>query len=254
VSERTVLITGASGSLGAEFAGYFLKKDWRVIATCKTDESLRKINSLYENERNSGQLYATCLDLLDERSVRDFVYKLKSSGKEPQYLVNNARSKTSLEVDDDGLTPNSSFVDEFHLGVISPYMLTMLLAQDDESKLKSVVNIASIYGVVSSNPALYEGLSPPLPIQYGVVKSALIHLTKELAVRLSPAVRVNAISYGGVEGRASEEFKERYGTFCPMGRMLKKSELVSSVEFLLDDGAGAVTGHNLMVDGGWSVW
>ncbi len=79
--------------------------------------------------------------------------------------------------------------------------------------------------------------------------------TKNLAVQLAKLnIRVNSISYGGVEGRASKEFKERYARLCPIARMLKIKEVVGAVEFLATDMSSGMIGHNLIIDGGWTIW
>ncbi len=94
-----------------------------------------------------------------------------------------------------------------------------------------------------------------MPVNYLAAKAAHIHLTHDLAVRLAKKnVRVNCISYGGIEGRVDEAFKERYAQMCPSGRMLNDSDLAGPVMFLLSEAASGVTGHNLVADGGWSLW
>ena len=93
------------------------------------------------------------------------------------------------------------------------------------------------------------------PIYYGVSKAAEIHLTKELAARLSDKkIRVNSISFGGFEGRVSKSFKKRYSKMCPLGRMLKPEEVFKPIWFLCSDQSSGATGHNLVIDGGWTIW
>jgi NAD(P)-dependent dehydrogenase (short-subunit alcohol dehydrogenase family) len=92
-------------------------------------------------------------------------------------------------------------------------------------------------------------------LHYGVSKAGLGHLTKELAVRFADQdIRVNCVAFGGVEGRVDENFKNRYSLLCPMGRMLNEGDLAGPVDLLLSSASSAITGHTLIVDGGWSLW
>ena len=86
-------------------------------------------------------------------------------------------------------------------------------------------------------------------------KAAEIHLTKELAVRLSDKkIRVNSISFGGFEGRVNKTFIKKYKKMCPIGRMLKPHEVFKPLWFLCSEQSSGATGHNLVVDGGWTTW
>ena len=118
-----------------------------------------------------------------------------------------------------------------------------------------VGNIGSQYGSVAVNPALYMGTKRESPIHYGVAKAALSQLTKELAVRFADnGIQVNCIAYGGVEGRADDQFKQRYSKMVPMGRMLCEDEIVWPLDALLSKKSGPMTGQTLNFDGGWTIW
>jgi NAD(P)-dependent dehydrogenase (short-subunit alcohol dehydrogenase family) len=173
----------------------------------------------------------------------------------PDCLINNARNLAYLQIGEDGVVARQDFINEFTLDVVIPYELVMALSQAQESRLRAVINIGSQYGTVAPNLNLYTNPLRESPLQYGVSKAALTQLTKELAVRLAKrGVRVNCVAFGGVEGRVDEEFKKRYAALCPIGRMLGEHELAGPVDLLLSDSASGVTGHVLMVDGGWSIW
>jgi NAD(P)-dependent dehydrogenase (short-subunit alcohol dehydrogenase family) len=171
----------------------------------------------------------------------------------PAHLVNNARDLANLRADASA-SQRAQWVAEYTLGVVVPVELSLALAESSDSALASVINISSIYGMVAANPALYGKPADRPPMHYGVTKAALLHLTKELAVRLAPKVRVNAITYGGIEGRADDDFKHRYGSLTPLKRMMRPDEVFGPLEFLISDGATSVTGHNLVADGGWTLW
>jgi len=121
----------------------------------------------------------------------------------------------------------------------------------------SLVHIASIYGVVGPNRTLYEGMeNVPNSVVYGVIKGGIIQMTRYLASLYGPhGVRVNAVSPGGIEDSKNQpkEFIERYSHRVPLGRMGTPEDIAPAVAFLLSDDARYITGHNLLVDGGWTA-
>jgi NAD(P)-dependent dehydrogenase (short-subunit alcohol dehydrogenase family) len=194
-------------------------------------------------------------DLAAERGVERLVAELASRSLYPDCLINNARSLDYLKTQDSGIVSRENFTSEYVLDVVVPYELTMLLAKQADSRLTKVVNIGSQYGSVAANLSLYDDPERQSPIHYSVAKGALVHLTRELAVRLAKQkVQINCVAFGGVEGRVDEAFKERYSNLCPMGRMLREDELAGPVELLLSSHSNGITGHTLMADGGWSLW
>jgi NAD(P)-dependent dehydrogenase (short-subunit alcohol dehydrogenase family) len=124
----------------------------------------------------------------------------------------------------------------------------------------SIVQTASIYGVVAPDPRVYEGseyhgMSIATPPVYSASKAAVIGLTRHLAATWGPkGVRVNALTPGGIFSGQNEEFQRRYGARTPLGRMAEADEMVGAAIFLASDAASYVTGHNLVVDGGFTIW
>jgi NAD(P)-dependent dehydrogenase (short-subunit alcohol dehydrogenase family) len=253
-TQRTVLLTGATGKLGRSFALGFADATYNVVFTARRKEFAEALRAeCIEAGARSAEYILT--DLADASAGTVINGRLLELNLSPTVLVNNARDVGNLRVNENGKIPREGWLGEFQLGVVTPYELTMALARARASKLKSVINIASMYGVTAPNLRLYDDPERQSPANYGVVKAALIQLTKELAVRLaSSGVRVNAISFGGVDGRVSDEFRERYKKLCPANRMLQDSEVFGAVRFLASDESTGMTGHNLVVDGGWTVW
>jgi NAD(P)-dependent dehydrogenase (short-subunit alcohol dehydrogenase family) len=118
----------------------------------------------------------------------------------------------------------------------------------------SVIALASIYGVVGPDPSLYDGTELANPTAYGVSKGGMLQLVRYLATILAPHVRVNAISPGGVERGQPREFVDRYRARTPLARMATEEDIKGAVAFLASDLSSYVTGHNLVVDGGWTAW
>ncbi len=250
---RTILITGGSGKFGKAMVNYFLAAGDRVLTTCHTTESLDRLTKEY---KGFGETFNVIkVDLVEDNSIVNLLEQLDSLNIQPDCLINNARSQKFLSVGLEGLVLRSNFMNEYLLDVIVPYELTMALVHQKNRRIQKVVNIGSQYGTVAVNPNLYTDPIKQSPLHYGVAKAALVHLTKELAVRLaSKEVQVNCIAFGGVEGRVDDAFKERYAKLCPLGRMLRDDEIVGPVDMLLSDKCTGITGHVLAVDGGWSIW
>lgn len=118
----------------------------------------------------------------------------------------------------------------------------------------SIVNIASIYGVVGNDFTLYEGYGGTSPAAYSAIKGGIINFTRYLASYIGKyGVRVNCMSPGGVADGQHPSFVERYNDKSPLKRMGEANEMGDPVAFLLSDSASFITGHNLMVDGGWTA-
>jgi NAD(P)-dependent dehydrogenase (short-subunit alcohol dehydrogenase family) len=118
----------------------------------------------------------------------------------------------------------------------------------------SVVLFGSIYGNVGPDPALYAGTPLENPTAYGASKGGVLQLVRYLATTLAPRVRVNAISPGGVERGQPDDFRSRYTARTPLGRMATEEDVKGAVAYLASDLSSYVTGHNLVVDGGWTAW
>ena len=119
----------------------------------------------------------------------------------------------------------------------------------------SIVNFASTYGVVSSNPDLYEGNSLGNPIAYSVSKAGVIMLTRYLgAYWASRGVRVNCVTPHGVWNNHEPAFVERFASKSPMRRLMKVEEIVGAVLFLASDASSYATGSNVLIEGGWTAW
>ena len=123
-----------------------------------------------------------------------------------------------------------------------------------------IVQTASIYGVVGPDNRIYEGssyLGGPIstPAVYSASKAAVVGFTKWLATYWADkGIRVNCIVPGGVSSGQNGVFNDLYSARVPMGRMARAEEMVPPLLFLASEASSYVTGHVLMVDGGWTAW
>ena len=119
----------------------------------------------------------------------------------------------------------------------------------------TIINLASIYGVVAPDFSIYEGTEMTMPVAYSAIKGGIIALTKYIATYYAKYnVRANVVSPGGIYANQPESFVEKYSKKTPLGRMGMSSEVVGAVIYLASNASSYVTGHNLIVDGGWTAW
>src|SRR5690606_28354956 len=119
----------------------------------------------------------------------------------------------------------------------------------------SVVNIASIYGVVGNDFSLYEEYNGTSPAAYSAIKGGIVNFTRYLASYYGRYnIRVNCMSPGGVLDKLNQHpsFIKRYSLRSPLTRLGEPYEMAAPISFLLSDDASFITGHNLLVDGGWT--
>jgi NAD(P)-dependent dehydrogenase (short-subunit alcohol dehydrogenase family) len=141
------------------------------------------------------------------------------------------------------------------VNLTAPFVLTQACADAlAKSGHGSVINVASIYGMVGPDMGLYEGTEIGNAAAYGASKGGLLQLTRWLSTVLAPQVRVNAITPGGLWRNQPESFHHRYVARTPLKRMGSEEDFKGAVAYLASDLSSYVTGQNLVVDGGWTVW
>lgn len=252
MTQPTILITGGTGKFGQKFVKHFSDKGWDVLFT--TTNQARG-DSLAEKVKTNNNVIVLVADLTQPTAALKLVHEIKEKGYEINHLVNNARSLDFLKTDSLGQTNRENFTAEYLMDVVVPYELSMALFNTQPDQLHTITNIGSQYGIVAANPHLYDDYPSQSPIQYGIAKAALVHLTKELAVRFSEKnIRVNCIAYGGVEGRVDDGFKARYAQLTPNKRMLSESDIIGPLELLVSNSCRAINGQTIQADNGWTLW
>jgi NAD(P)-dependent dehydrogenase (short-subunit alcohol dehydrogenase family) len=246
-----ILITGGSGKIGFQLVNHFLNQGYCVITT--TRDKTRFINKTKLAKNQLINLKFIEIDFMKEEAIQKIILYLTNTNLNPVSIIHNARSLDFLKIEDDTSVSNDNFLNELFLDVVFPYKLTLEILKHTD-KLENVVFISSMYGIVAPTPSLYKNFHESSPINYGVSKAAQIHLTKELAVRLAPKVRVNCISFGGIKGRVDDDFLERYKKLNPQGKMMEENDVIGPVDFLISKDSQNMTGQNIIVDGGWTVW
>lgn len=168
--------------------------------------------------------------------------------------VNNAYPRTS-DWGNDFLDINESSLNKNINWQLTSYMLCCqeVIRLMLKKNTGSIINIASIYGIVGNDFTIYEGTNLTPPAAYTAIKGGLINFTRYLASKYGEnGIRVNSVSPGGIFDNQPKEFVEQYEKKVPLKRMGKPDDIAPAVSFLLSDHAQYITGHNLIIDGGWT--
>ena len=141
------------------------------------------------------------------------------------------------------------------VNMLAPFFLAQTLYPLlKKSDCGAIVNVSSIYGLVGPDHSLYEGTEMTNPAAYGASKGGLQQITTWLSTVLAPEVRVNTVTPGGVERGQDPQFRARYEAKTPLRRMATEEDVADAISYLLSPAAKYITGHNLVVDGGWTAW
>lgn len=253
LSGKVAVITGGAGLLGKAFASGFASHGADVWIA---DIDPRRSKAVQRNLRLEG-LQANCifLDIADRSSITQCIAKILTTSKRIDIWVNNAYPQTR-----DWKRPFEKVSTSSWRKTIDQHLNGYCFCCQEIAKAMKkqkggvIINIASIYGVVGPDFSIYEGTPMTMPAAYSAIKGGIINFTRYLACYYGPyGIRVNSISPGGVLNGQSESFVKRYSQKTPLRRMAKPEDIVGALIYLASDVSSYVTGHNLIVDGGWTI-
>ncbi|MBT7557622.1 SDR family oxidoreductase [Candidatus Woesearchaeota archaeon] len=254
---RRALITGATGGIGKEIALTIAELGGDLILVDRPNSSYDSIKKSISDNWNVTVECVDC-DLEDKNSRIGLIKEVIKSNVNLDILVNNAAfvGESNLEgwVEEFNKQSVTTWNRALEVNLTAPFHLcqafTPLLKKNATG---SIINIASIYGTNAPDYSLYKGTSMGNPAGYSASKGGLIQLTRWLSTTISPNVRVNAISPGGVFRNQPHKFVERYEKNTPLGRMATEEDFKGIIAYLSSDLSAYVTGQNFFIDGGWTV-
>ena len=257
LSGKNIMLTGSCGHIGRKLSLGLALSGAHVILNGRDINKLNKLKS--EIEEVKGKSSIANFDICNENEIKNYFEgnkNLKLSG-----IVNNAYSGNGGTI----LTSTSDdYRQTYEVAVIAPAnlikygieCLNLAVKADGEA---SIVNISSMYGLVSPHVEIYQTPESTNPPFYGTAKAALIQFTRYAAVELSQKkIRVNSITPGPFPSNDVQandpEFINILSQMVPMKRIGRPEELVGAVQFLLSGASSFITGTNLPIDGGWTAW
>ena len=242
LTNKIIIVTGGSGLIGRSIIKNILSMNGKVI-------NVDLVNF------DGDHFFEKC-DITDVKSIDKLLDTIISKFSKIDGLVNNAYPRTKdwgnkfEDIEYDSWCKNV----DMQLNSMF-YIIKSVVKIMKELKAGSIVNIASIYGSVGSDFSIYEGTkNMTSPAAYSAIKGGLINFTRYLSSYFGKhSIRVNCVSPGGVFDNQDKIFIKNYSNKVPLKRMAHPNEIAPAVSFLLSDSSSYITGHNLIIDGGWTA-
>jgi NAD(P)-dependent dehydrogenase (short-subunit alcohol dehydrogenase family) len=199
------------------------------------------------------------LDLADEQSILEFTKKINEVYGRIDILVNNAVSREGfkdLEEISKKEWEGAQTINSTGMMLLTQAVIKLMRKQ----RSGNIINIGSIQGAVGPNFPVYGSTGMTSPINYTYDKWGMVGFTKWIANYYGKFnIRANCISPGGygpgvAQMDGNNEFVENYKRMTPLGRFADDDDIKGPIVFLASDASAFVTGHNLLVDGGWTSW
>jgi NAD(P)-dependent dehydrogenase (short-subunit alcohol dehydrogenase family) len=252
--DKRVFLAGATGVLGRGYARAFAEQGAKLAIADRAESDVLA----YALELGAVGIE---MDVASEGSVcRGVAQALEALGGFDGVVNNAAITGEALAKAGDAFAPFEEYSlalwqKTLDVNLTGTFLVAREAGKHMREKGGSLVNVASIYGVVGPDHRIYEDQPFKSFAAYSASKSGVLGLTRWLATWWGPAgIRVNCVTPGGVFNGHDEKFVAAYSNRTPLGRMAHRSELVGIMLYLLSDASTYCTGQNFIVDGGFSAW
>ena len=266
IRDKVCIVTGAAGLLGAQFSDALLEAGGLVclldIDHPELNETTKKLEAEYPNRR-----LALVADIADEASILQARERILREFGRIDVLVNSAANNPKVEEGTEGFSRVEDFKLEqwekdLAVGLTGVFLCCKIFGSEmAKSGSGIIVNIASDLSVIAPDQRIYQDhllaaeAQPVKPVSYSVIKTGLLGLTRYLATYWAECgIRINALSPGGVYTDQPDDFVKRLTNLIPMGRMAAVDEYRDAILFLCSDASKYMTGQNLVIDGGRTIW
>lgn len=255
--DKIAIVTGGAGYFGKPIAKALAEAGAIVIVASRDVVKCKKFAS--EMKQLGHHVEGAELNLADETSIAGFIALVIEKYGRIDVLVNNAVSREGFKNLDEMTAAewsDSQKINSTGLMLISQAVVKEMVLQ----KSGNIINIGSIQGVSGPNFPVYGDTGMTSPVNYSYDKWGMVGLTKWMSNYYGKYnIRVNCISPGGygpgvAESIGESEFVNNYKRMTPLGRFAEDDDIKGPVVFLASAASAYITGHNLLVDGGWTNW
>ena len=259
LSGKTAVVTGAAGQLGGEYVRALLGAGASVAALDIRPDNPK--GNLKEIESERFQL--TEVDITSRASIQSALETVTARFGNPDILINNAAidappDACEQETGPFETYPESSWELMMDVNLKGLFLCCQVIGGHmARTGGGSIINISSIYGMVSPDQRIYEYKDKPFfkPVTYSVTKSGILNLSRYLATYWAKNnVRVNTLTLGGVFNNQDNVFLKNYTDKVPLGRMAKQNEYNGAILYLASGASSYMTSANIIIDGGYSCW
>ena len=266
VAGKVCVVTGGLGQLGRAFTNHLVGEGAKVAVYSRRPVDAATVEELYPGAGDKVRVLVA--SVADKQALEAATEELVADWGVPHVLINNAGidSKPTGSAEQNG--PFETYPQEFWDEVIDVNLTGVMLttqvigAKMADQRRGSIINVGSMYGMVSPNQALYayrekrDGTPFYKAVAYAASKSGLVNLTRYVATYWAPKnVRCNLITFGGVKtANFDKEFIDAFLQRVPLGRQAEVEEFMGVVQFLASDASTYMTGSNTVVDGGFTAW
>lgn len=255
---RVALVTGGAGHIGSAICDALAEAGADIVVIdCNKELCEAKTRQIIDEFK--VEALSLVIDLTDEQELRKIPDRVLKQFHSIDILVNCAALVGTSSLKGWGVGFNEQNAETWRLALevnlTAPFILTQVCSKAlVQSYHGSVINIGSIYGLLGPDMKIYDGTSMGNPAAYAASKGGLLQLSRWLSTVLAPDIRVNSITLGGVYRGQQEAFCSKYINKTPLKRMAVEEDIKGAAVYLASDMSSFVTGHNLVVDGGWSIW
>lgn len=264
LDSKLAVVTGGLGQLGQQFSVSLTNYGAKVVVLDVADKAKKSISE-FDEAIQTEKIKIIKGDILDRKFLESTLKEVSATWGVPNILVNNAAidSPPNAPASENAAFedyPESSLDKVIQVNLKGPVLCSQVFGGAmAKNSGGSIINIGSIYGMLSPNQDIYEYKRTEgdwfKPVGYAITKAGIINLTRYMATYWAKkGVRVNCLSPAGIFNNQDEEFLKGYQMRMPMGRMAREDEMNSALIFLASDGSSYMTGANLVVDGGWTAW